>query len=118
MYANQLFEAKDKKTRLLKRLKRKIRGVNHMGKYKVEIDKNACQGFGACVELCPQFFQLSDVDGKTSFPVEGAEKVMKENEVIAEKLELDELECVREAAEACPFNAIHIVNLETGEKLI
>ncbi|MFQ6065448.1 MAG: ferredoxin [Candidatus Bathyarchaeia archaeon] len=87
-----------------------------MGKFRVEIDKNACQGFGACVELCPQFFQLSDVDGKST--VEGAKQVMKENEVIAETLELDKLECVREAAEACPFNAIHIVNLETEEKLI
>jgi ferredoxin len=113
-----LFEAKDKKTRLIRRLNWKIRGVNHLGKYKVKIDKNACQGFGACVELCPQFFQLSDVDGKTAFPVEGAEKIVKENEVVAETLELDELECVREAAEACPFNAIHIVKVETGEKLI
>jgi ferredoxin len=90
--------------------------VNCTGKFRVEIDKNACQGFGACVELCPQFFQLSDVDGKSS--IEGAKKAMKENEVVAETLELDELECVREAAEACPFNAIHIVNLETDEKLI
>jgi len=87
-----------------------------VGKFRVEIDKNACQGFGACVELCPQFFQLSDVDGKSS--IEDAKKVMKENEVVAETLELDELECVREAAEAFPFNAIHIVNLKTGEKLI
>lgn len=86
-----------------------------MSKFRVEIDKNACQGFGACVELCPQFFQLSDADGKSS--MEGAKEVMKEN-VVAEVLELDELECVREAAEACPFNAIHIVNLETSEKLI
>jgi len=87
-----------------------------MVKFAVEIDKNACQGFGACVELCPQFFLLSDVDGKSS--IEGAKKVMREQEVVAETLELDELECVREAAEACPFNAIHIVNLDTGEKLI
>ena len=87
-----------------------------MGKFKVEIDKNACQGFGACVELCSQFFQLSDIDGKTT--IESAEKVKKENRVVAETLELDELECVREAAEACPFNAIHIVNLETSEKLV
>lgn len=87
-----------------------------MVKFAVEIDKNACQGFGACVELCPQFFQLSDVDGKSS--IEGAKKVVRENEVVAETLELDELECVREAAEACPFNAIHIVNLDTREKLI
>lgn len=87
-----------------------------MGKFRVELDKNACQGFGACVELCPRFFRFSDVDGKSS--VEGAKKVMKENEVVAETLDLEELECVREAAEACPFNAIHIVNMETGEKLI
>jgi ferredoxin len=87
-----------------------------MSKFKVEINKNTCQGFGACVELCPQFFQLSDVDGKSS--IEGANKIMKENKVVAETLELDELECVREAAEACPFNAIYIVNLETSEKLI
>jgi len=87
-----------------------------MGKFRVEIDKNACQGFGACVELCPRFFQLSDVDGKAT--IEGAKKVMKENEVVLETLELDDLECVGGAAEACPFNAIHIVNLETGEKLV
>jgi len=90
--------------------------VSHMGKFRVEIDEKTCQGFGACVELCPKFFQLSDVDGKSSF--EGAKKDMKENKVVAETLELDKLECVREAAEACPFNAIHIVNLETNEKLI
>ena len=87
-----------------------------MSKFKVELDKNTCQGFGACVELCPQFFHLSDVDGKST--IEGAKKVMKENEVVLETLELDKLECVREAAEACPFNAVHIVNVETGEKLI
>jgi len=87
-----------------------------VGKFRVELDKNACQGFGACVELCPRFFQLSDVDGKSR--IEGAKKVMKENEVVEETLELDKLECIREAAEVCPFNAIHIVDMETGEKLI
>jgi len=87
-----------------------------MGKFKVEVDKIACQGFGACAELCSQFFELSDADGKTT--IEGAKKRVKENEVIAETLEMNKLECVRDAAEACPFNAIHITNTETGEKLI
>ena len=89
-----------------------------MGIFNVEIDKKSCQGFGACVELCPNFFQLSEVDGKSSFPFEGAEKVEKDDEIISEILDLDELECAREGAEACPFNAIHIVNLDTDEKLI
>jgi len=87
-----------------------------MAKFTVEIDEKACQGFGACAETCPRFFQLSDVDGKSH--IQGGEKVMKENEVLSETLELVELECVREAAEVCPFNAIHIVNLETNDKLI
>jgi len=90
-----------------------------LGKFRVEIDKNTCQGFGACVELCPKFFHLSDTDGKSSFEgIEGAKKVMKGDEAAAETLELDELECAREAADACPYNAIHITNMETGEKLI
>jgi len=87
-----------------------------MGKFRVKLDKNACQGFGACVELCPQFFQLSNVDGKSS--IEGAKKTTKENEVVLETLEMEKLDCVREAAEAYPFNAIHIVNVENEEKNI
>ena len=87
-----------------------------MAKFRVEVDKNTCQGFGACVELCPKFFALSDADGKTT--IEGGKEVMKKDEIIAETLELNDLECIREAAEACPFVAIHIVDLETEEKLI
>jgi ferredoxin len=85
-------------------------------KFRVKVDKNICQGFGACVELCPGFFALSDADNKTT--IKGGKEVMKKDEVVTETLELDDLECIREAAEACPFAAIHIVDLETGEKLI
>lgn len=81
-----------------------------MAKFRVEIDHNTCQGFGACVELCNKF-KLGDEDGKSH--VEGAKKTNN-----GEAVELDELECHKKAAEACPFNAIHITNLETNEKLI
>ena len=81
-----------------------------MAKYKVTIDHAVCQGFGACVELCSKF-ELSDEDGKSH--VEGAKKISN-----GEAVELDELTCHKQAAEACPFNAIHITNLETNEKLI
>ena len=83
-----------------------------MVKFRVEIDHNVCQGFGACVELCSKF-SLSDEDGKSH--VEGGEKVTAK---AVEAVELDELDCHMEAAEACPFNAIHITNLQTNEKLI
>jgi len=79
-------------------------------KFRVEIDHNTCQGFGACVELCNKF-KLGDEDGKSH--VEGAKKTET-----GEAVELDELECHKKAAEACPFNAIHITNLETNEKII
>ena len=81
-----------------------------MAKFRVEIEYAVCQGFGACVELCSKF-ELSDEDGKSH--VEGAKKVSN-----GEAVELNELECHKQAAEACPFNAIHIINLETDEKLI
>ena len=81
-----------------------------MAKFRVEIDYSVCQGFGACVELCSKF-RLSDEDGKAH--VEGAKKASNK-----EAVELDELECHKQAAEACPFNAIHIINVETNEKLI
>jgi ferredoxin len=81
-----------------------------MTKFRVTIDYTVCQGFGACVELCANF-KLSDVDGKSH--VEGAKKGSN-----GETVELDNLECHKQAAEACPFNAIHIINLDTNEKLI
>ncbi len=81
-----------------------------MTKFRVEIDHNTCQGFGACVELCNKF-KLGDEDGKSH--VEGAKKTET-----GEAVELDELECHKKAADACPFNAIHITNLETNEKII
>lgn len=81
-----------------------------MAKYRVEIDHSVCQGFGACVELCSNF-DLSDEDGKSH--IKDAKKVSK-----GEALELDDLGCHKKAAEACPYNAIHVTDLETNEKLI
>lgn len=81
-----------------------------MVKFRVEIDHTSCQGFGACVELCPKF-DFSDANAKSH--VEGAKKTAS-----GESVELNELSCHKKAAEACPFNAIHIINLETKEKLI
>ena len=81
-----------------------------MTKFRVEIDYNVCQGFGACVELCSKF-ELSDEDGKSH--VEGGKMVST-----GEAVELEELGCHKKAAESCPYNAIHIIELETNQKLI
>ena len=87
-----------------------------MAKFRVELDRVACQGFGACVELCPSFFQLSEVDEKST--LQGAKEIKEKDKVVTHMLELNDLSCTRAAADACPYNAIHIINTETGEKLI
>ena len=86
-----------------------IEGV-FMVKYRVEINHNICQGFGACVELCSDFI-LSDETGKSHM-----DKATKDEN--GETKELTELGCYEKAAKACPFNAISIINLETNEKIV
>ena len=56
-----------------------------------EIDKGACIGCGTCVALCSEVFELGS-DGKAQIK-EGADT---------------NSECVKEAAEACPVNAIKV----------
>lgn len=85
-----------------------------MARFKVEVDRIVCQGFGACVKLCPRYFSLSDTDGKTS--IQEAEKTTTKDEVVKELLETDDLDCLKEAAEACPFNAIHVMDTKTGDE--
>ncbi len=53
----------------------------------VSVDKELCIGCGSCVAICPEVFELGD-DGK------------------AQVKEGGEAECAKEAAEACPVEAI------------
>ncbi len=52
----------------------------------VTVDTEACIGCGACVSLCPDVFELKD--GKSHVKGEGG--------------------CAKEAADACPVNAISV----------
>jgi len=67
-----------------------------MAKYKVSVDKKKCIGCGACVSICPKFFELKN--GKSH----------------AKKTEIDEkdLKCIREAKDICPACAISIKNVK------
>ena len=82
-------------------------------RFRVQIDHNVCQGFGACIELCEEF-SLSDEDGKSH--IEGAKKITKN--VLGEFIEVEELNCYMAAAKACPFKAISLINIETKERII
>lgn len=88
-----------------------------MAKFVVEIDKKTCQGFGACVEICPSFFKLSDDDGKSTM-LKDSKKIVEDGKLVREVYETNDLGCTKEGAEACPFNAIHVKDVERNLQLV
>ena len=54
------------------------------------VDPLLCTACGLCVEMCPEVFEMG---------VEAAE-------VISDPVPLDQMECVIEAEESCPVEAI------------
>jgi ferredoxin len=61
-----------------------------MTRYRIEIDRSLCSGFGACADLAPQVFAL-----------EGG---------IAElRVGASDDPYVRDAADACPMGAIRVI---------
>jgi ferredoxin len=62
---------------------------------KVVIDKNICTGCGTCVAICPEIFELQD---------DLAVNMLGENK----ELPVDYETVCRQAAEACPVEAITI----------
>jgi ferredoxin len=73
-------------------------------KLRVTIDRAECIMCGACYATCPDFFEESPDDGLSqvilSYQVAGDPAV---GEVPAEMQD-----CVREAAEGCPVEIIHV----------
>ncbi len=56
---------------------------------KVKVDQDKCIGCGACVAICPQVFEMRN--GKSYVKVSNTD-----------------LECAKEAASACPVQAISV----------
>ncbi|MBW2982940.1 ferredoxin [Candidatus Woesearchaeota archaeon] len=74
-----------------------------MAKYTIEYDRDGCIGAGGCVSADPDNWQMGD-DGKAN--------------VLKKDIEESELEANKQAAESCPVGVIHIVDNETGERVI
>lgn len=66
---------------------------------KVKIDKDACIGSATCVGICGQVFELGG-DGKAEITEEYRGEKPIEGEVP------NEIECVKNAADSCPVDAI------------
>lgn len=80
-----------------------------MVKYRVEVDRTVCQGFGACVELCSASFQLSEQNGKTK--IRGSQEIFRDGRNVKDVIEVEDLGCFGLAEDACPFKAIKVVKL-------
>ncbi|MFA4890445.1 MAG: ferredoxin [Candidatus Paceibacterota bacterium] len=68
---------------------------------KIIQDHEGCIGCGTCVALCPKFWDWSE-DGKATL------KGSQRNEKGELELEVKEIECNQDAADACPVQVIHI----------
>ncbi|NQU79127.1 ferredoxin [Candidatus Woesearchaeota archaeon] len=63
-----------------------------MTKIKIQHDRDACIGCGACANVCPDNWEMTD-DGKSK----------------PKSTELDDMGCNQEAADSCPVNCIKII---------
>lgn len=79
-----------------------------MASIKVELERAECTACEACVEACPDHFEMADDE---LAHLKGSKRVGENDE-----LELDSLGCVKDAADGCPVNIIHIY--EGGNKII
>ena len=83
-------------------------------KYKIVYDRENCIGAAACAAVAPDYWEIVD-DGKAD--LKKAES-KEENRVQERIIDESELEVNMEGARSCPVNVIHIIDLETGERLI
>ena len=76
--------------------------------FKIVHDRENCIGCGACAAMCPDFWEMVD-DGKSK--LSGAKPKAGKFE-----LEVNDLGCNKDAADACPVNVIHIFD-KAGKNL-
>ncbi len=87
-----------------------------MAKWKIEHNRPDCIACGACAAVSPEFWIMSPDDGKSD--LNGSKHIEENGEIVREELELDDLKTNKEAAECCPVNVIHIIDKNTGQKII
>lgn len=70
---------------------------------KIIHEKNICIGCGICVSSCPKYWEMSG-DGKANLKNSVFNQETSKNE-----LEVDEVDCNSDAAEACPVQCIVVI---------
>lgn len=63
-----------------------------MVKFRAAVDRKKCVAFGACVELCPEYFYLSDWDGKSK--IDGGKEIVEDDQNVIDVIEVDDVSCL------------------------
>ncbi|MBI3190209.1 ferredoxin [archaeon] len=89
-----------------------------MEQFKIEHDRPGCIGCGACAAVAPRFWTMDPVDGKSDLV--GAKKTEESGEIVKEEMSIDDknYEANMNAAQSCPVNVIHIIDVKENKKLI
>jgi ferredoxin len=83
-------------------------------RYKIVYDREGCIGAAACVAAYPERWTLAD-DGKADL-----KDALPNDDNTEQTLEIseEEFQKMMDSAQACPVNVIHIIDLETGQRVI
>ena len=84
------------------------------GKWLIQYDQTKCIGSGTCAAVCEKHWKMED-NGKAMLI---GSVFNKENNMFEKTVDDAEFEGNKAAAEGCPPNCIHVMNKETGEKII
>jgi len=87
--------------------------VISLPKFAINHDRPNCIGCGACAAVCPSRWSMN-ADGKSDI----IDSKMREDGWEELDIEESEYDGNKQAADSCPVNVIHLINKETGEKII
>lgn len=82
-------------------------------KYKIRHDRPGCIGCTMCANIAPKHWEMSDLDGQADLI--GGEEVDSGQE---KSIDESEFQVNMDAAESCPVNVIHLIEIGSGKELI
>jgi ferredoxin len=80
-------------------------GRLYMGRFRIVIDHDLCQGHGVCLAEAPQLFRLIETDSP-----------YLQSEPVAAQFAAEALACARSAEKFCPNRAITVIESPNGER--
>lgn len=82
--------------------------------YLIQHDRPNCIGCTACASIAPRFWEMSDEDGKSDI----IDSKMRKDGWQERKIEGQDFQVNLDAAEACPVNVIHLIQIGDGKQIV